>query len=329
MPGIDGLIDEIERSYDELNRQLADPDVLGDRARYAQVARRHAELAEAHELVQAVPRRRAARRRRRGDPRGRRRRRRRRRAARARPEELGEDRRLLDELGEDAPPSVMLSRDPNDEKNVIVEIRAGTGGDEAGLFAADLFRMYTRYAELKRWKVEILAPTRSGIGGFKEVIFEVKGKGAYSGLKYESGVHRVQRVPTTESSGRIHTSTATVAVLPEVDEVDVEIDPNDLRIDVFRSRRPRRPVGEHDRLGRAHHAPADGPRRQLPGRALAAAEQAARHVGAAGAPVRAEKGAAGRGAGRDAPQQVGSGERARRFAPTTSRRTGSPTIASA
>ena len=133
---------------------------------------------------------------------------------------------------------MLLPKDPNDDKNVIVEIRAGAGGDEAGLFAADLFRMYSRYAEANRWKTSILSSNASGIGGFKEVIFQVKGKGAYSKLKYESGVHRVQRVPNTESSGRIHTSTATVAVLPEVEDVEIEIDPNDIRIDIFRSSGP-------------------------------------------------------------------------------------------
>jgi peptide chain release factor 1 len=129
----------------------------------------------------------------------------------------------------------LLPKDPNDEKNVIVEIRAGTGGEEAGLFAGDLYRMYTRYAEKKGWKTEILSGNATGIGGFKEVIFLVEGRGAYSQLKYESGVHRVQRVPVTESSGRIHTSAATVAILPETDEVEVTIDPDDLRIDVYRS----------------------------------------------------------------------------------------------
>jgi peptide chain release factor 1 len=130
---------------------------------------------------------------------------------------------------------LLLPSDPNDEKDVIVEIRAGAGGDEAGLFAADLFRMYTKYAERKRWKVEIMSGNSSGIGSVKEVIFEVHGRGAYSYLKYESGVHRVQRVPTTESNGRIHTSTATVAVMPEAEDVDVQINDNDLRIDVYRS----------------------------------------------------------------------------------------------
>jgi peptide chain release factor 1 len=130
---------------------------------------------------------------------------------------------------------MLVPKDPRDEKNVFVEIRAGTGGEEAAIFAADLYRMYTRYAERQGWKVEMMDSNAIGVGGFKEVIFQVKGKSAYSKLKYESGVHRVQRVPITESSGRIHTSTATVAVLAEVEEVDVEIPDSDLKIDVFRS----------------------------------------------------------------------------------------------
>ena len=131
--------------------------------------------------------------------------------------------------------ALLVPKDPNDEKNVIVEIRAGTGGEEAALFAFDLFRMYTRYAERHRWKVEVLSSTETDNGGFREVIFEVNGRGAYSHLRYESGVHRVQRVPVTESQGRIHTSTASVAVLPEAEEVDIQINDNDLRIDVYRS----------------------------------------------------------------------------------------------
>jgi peptide chain release factor 1 len=127
----------------------------------------------------------------------------------------------------------LLPKDPNDEKDIIMEIRAGTGGEEAGLFAADLFRMYSRYAQSKGWKMDIISLNESGIGGFKEIILEVKSKGAYSQLKYESGVHRVQRVPTTEASGRIHTSTATVAVLPKAEEVDISINPDDLKIDIF------------------------------------------------------------------------------------------------
>ncbi len=129
----------------------------------------------------------------------------------------------------------LLPKDPNDEKDIIMEIRAGAGGDEAGLFAADLFRMYSRYAQTKSWRIDIISLNESGIGAFKEVIFEIEGRGAYSRLKYESGVHRVQRVPTTESSGRIHTSTATVAVLPKAEEVDISINPVDLRTDIFHS----------------------------------------------------------------------------------------------
>jgi peptide chain release factor 1 len=131
--------------------------------------------------------------------------------------------------------ALLVPKDPNDAKNVIVEIRAGTGGDEAALFAADLFRMYARYAERQRWKVELLSATETDGGGYREVIFQVTGKNAYSYLRYESGVHRVQRVPATESQGRIHTSTASVAVLPEAEEVDIQISDNDLRIDVYRS----------------------------------------------------------------------------------------------
>jgi peptide chain release factor 1 len=130
---------------------------------------------------------------------------------------------------------LLLPKDPNDDKNVFLEIRAGTGGDEAGLFAADLFRMYARYAESQGWKVEVVSSSPSGVGGFKEIIAQIEGRGAYSRLKHESGVHRVQRVPVTEAQGRIHTSTVTVAIMPEAEEVEVHIDPNDLRIDVYRS----------------------------------------------------------------------------------------------
>ncbi len=133
---------------------------------------------------------------------------------------------------------LLLPKDPNDEKNVILEIRAGTGGEEAALFAGDLYRMYTRYAERQGWKLEMMSLSEAGQGGIKEAIVNIEGKGAYSRLKYESGVHRVQRVPTTEASGRIHTSTATVAVLPEADEIDIAINPKDLRIDTFCSSGP-------------------------------------------------------------------------------------------
>ncbi len=141
--------------------------------------------------------------------------------------------RLSDELK-----ILLLPKDPNDEKNVIVEIRAGAGGDEAALFAGDLFRMYSMYAETRRWRIEILNQNATDMGGYKEISFSIEGAGAYSRLKFESGVHRVQRIPATESGGRIHTSTVTVAVLPEVEEVEVDINPNDLRIDVFRAGGP-------------------------------------------------------------------------------------------
>ncbi|CCQ93433.1 peptide chain release factor RF-1 [[Clostridium] ultunense Esp] len=149
-------------------------------------------------------------------------------------EEVAEYEELIENLEEELR-ILLIPKDPNDHKNVIVEIRAGAGGDEAGLFAGDLFRMYSMYAERQGWKTELMSSNEQGVGGFKEVIFMIKGKGAYSRLKYESGVHRVQRVPTTESSGRIHTSTATVAVLPEAEDIDIEINQNDIRIDVFRS----------------------------------------------------------------------------------------------
>ena len=170
-------------------------------------------------------------------------------------QEISEQKALLKEL-EEKIAFALIPKDPNDERDVLVEIRAGSGGDEAGLFAADLYRMYTRYAERKRWKVEQLSANESGIGGFKEVIFAVKGKSAYSRLKYEGGVHRVQRVPVTESSGRIHTSAAGVLVLPEAEEVDVEIDPNDLRIDVYRSSGPGgQSVNTTDSAVRIKHLP--------------------------------------------------------------------------
>ena len=151
---------------------------------------------------------------------------------------------------------MLAPKDPKDDKNVILEIRAGTGGEEAALFVADLFRMYSRYAELRRWKVEILDAHPTGIGGLKEIIAEINGKGAFSRMKYERGVHRVQRVPVTESQGRIHTSAVTVAVLPEAEEVDVYIDPNELRVDVFRSSGPGgQSVNTTDSAVRITHVP--------------------------------------------------------------------------
>jgi peptide chain release factor 1 len=151
---------------------------------------------------------------------------------------------------------LLMPKDPNDEKNILLEIRAGTGGEEAALFAADLFRLYTRFAERRRWQVEVLSSSSASAGGLREVILGVNGKDAYSFLKYESGVHRVQRVPATEAQGRIHTSTATVAVMPEVEDVEIHIDPKDLKIDVMRSGGPGgQSVNTTDSAVRIHHLP--------------------------------------------------------------------------
>jgi peptide chain release factor 1 len=248
---IDKLIDEIERSYGELTEQLADPDVLGDRGRYAAVARRHAELQATHDLVVRY-----------------------REAGRTAEEaeallaadgddelrelaqqELVDSRRLLDELAEEIRAKALTS-DPNDAKDVIIEIRSGAGGNEACIFAGELARMYTRYAQGKRFEVEVLSANENDDGGYKEVTLEVRGRGAYSALKYEGGVHRVQRVPVTESTGRIHTSTATVAVLPEAEDIEVDIHANDLRVDIFRARGPGgQSVNTTDSAVRITHVP--------------------------------------------------------------------------
>lgn len=224
---------EIEKSYQELERQLAEPGVYQDRARYAELAKAHAELGEVvshlREYRRALREAEEARELLRGenDPEMLAFLRESLREAEERVEELEGRIRLL-----------LIPRDPRDEKDVIMEIRAGAGGEEASLFAGDLYRMYTRYADRQGWNAETLSSSPSELGGFKEIIFSVRGKGVYSRFKYESGVHRVQRIPVTESGGRIHTSTATVAVLPEAEEVEVNIDPSDLRIDVFRSTGP-------------------------------------------------------------------------------------------
>ena len=224
---------EIEKSYQELERQLAEPGVYQDRARYAELAKAHAELGEIvchlREYRRALREAEEARELLRGenDPEMLAFLRESLREAEERVGELGGRIRLL-----------LIPRDPRDEKDVIMEIRAGAGGEEASLFAGDLYRMYTRYADRQGWSAETLSSSPSELGGFKEIIFSVRGKGVYSRLKYESGVHRVQRIPVTESGGRIHTSTATVAVLPEAEEVEVNIDPSDLRVDVFRSTGP-------------------------------------------------------------------------------------------
>jgi peptide chain release factor 1 len=220
---------EIEARYEELTALLADPEVLADHRRIEEISRERSGLESIVELYRTYSETRQALE-----------------DARALAADSDED---LRELGHDEEqrlePKVdaleqelkvaLLPKDPADERNVIVEIRSGAGGDEAGLFAADLFRMYQRYAERTNWKVEVLNTSAAHSGGFKEITFELTGRGAFSRLKYESGVHRVQRVPETESQGRIHTSTATVAVLPEVDDIDVDINWNDVRIDIFHS----------------------------------------------------------------------------------------------
>jgi len=224
---------EIERRYEELNALMADPEIVLDHRRVTELAQEQAEI---EELVQAYRRYRATEQELAGaqelletesDPEM---------VSLAR-DEADRLQAQLDELYEEMK-RLLLPTDPNDRKNVIVEIRAGAGGDEAGLFAADLYRMYSRYAEGRGWAVNLLDAHESGIGGFKEIIFEIEGRGAYSRLKYESGVHRVQRVPVTEASGRIHTSTATVAVLPEAEEVEIEIRPEDVREEFFHSSGP-------------------------------------------------------------------------------------------
>ena len=227
---IEDLVQQIEGRFSELERQMSDPAVIADRERYAEVGREYRELEGAHELAKEWLTLK-------DDLEG----------ARELLAEDGDDPELktvmaeaparLDELAEEIR-LAMVERDPNDDKNVIVEIRAGTGGDEAALFAGDLFKMLTRYAERRGYAVESISQSASEVGGFKEVTFAIKGDAAYSVFKYEGGTHRVQRVPKTESQGRIHTSTATVAVLPEAEEVDLQIDPNDIDMTTYRSSGP-------------------------------------------------------------------------------------------
>jgi len=243
-------LEVIESRYLELEKELSDPATIANQREYQRLAKEHADLMP---CVQTFRKHRGL-------------------AAR-----LEENRELLNdedpdirELAkedssqiqteldklEDELKRLLTPKDPNDDKDVILEIRAGTGGDEAALFAADLFRMYTKYAELMGWKVDVLTSHATGIGGFKEVIFSLSGNRAYSRLKFESGVHRVQRVPTTESQGRVHTSAVTVAVFPEAEEVEVEIEPNDLRVDVFRSSGPGgQSVNTTDSAVRITHVP--------------------------------------------------------------------------
>ncbi len=220
----------IEARYEELNNLMSDPAVIADYTRLREVGQERMAL---QPIVEAYRDYREALRQRAGatalvasetDPDM---------AAMAQEEVAQLDEQII--KMEANLKALLVPKDPRNDRNVIVEIRAGTGGDEAGIFAADLYRMYTRFAETHNWKPELLSSSETGVGGFKEVIFMVKGKGAYSKMKYESGVHRVQRVPVTESQGRIHTSTATVVVLPEVDEVEIEIPDKDIEIDVYKS----------------------------------------------------------------------------------------------
>jgi len=226
-------LDQLDSRYEEMTQQLSSPEVVGDSARFQKIAKQHAELEEivakhreykqivkdlagAHQLFLE--------------------------ADDAEMKQLAHDEEKAlaarKETAERELKLLLLPKDPNDEKSVLIEIRAGTGGDEAALFAAELFRMYSRYAETQGWKVEVLESSPSSLGGLKEVVAAIQGNKVYSKLKYESGVHRVQRVPATEQQGRIHTSAATVAVLPEADEIDIKIEAKDLRIDTFCSSGP-------------------------------------------------------------------------------------------
>ncbi|MBC7266048.1 MAG: peptide chain release factor 1 [Coriobacteriia bacterium] len=226
-------LEQIVAAFDELTARLGDPEVLADQKTYARLAKEHRSqeplATKAREYIAALDELDGAKEilKTESDPD----------LKELAAEEVRRIEARLPEL-EDELKVMLLPGDPNDEKDIIVEIRAGAGGDEAAIFAGDLYRMYTRYAESQGWKVEEIDASPSDAGGFKEVSFRVRGDRVYSKMKFESGVHRVQRVPVTESQGRIHTSTATVAVLPEADEIEVEIDPNDLRIDVFRSSGP-------------------------------------------------------------------------------------------
>ncbi len=220
---------DIEIRYRELEGQLSDPKIVSKPGMYQKFAKEHADLTELVETIRQYEK------------------------IKARIDEYSDlmkenDDELQAMVKEEIPQLqqerneleekiriLLIPKDPNDDKNVFLEIRAGTGGDEAGLFAGDLFRMYAKYAESQGWRVEVVSSSPSGVGGFKEIIAQIDGKGAYSRLKYESGVHRVQRVPVTEAQGRIHTSAVTVAIMPEAEDVEINVDPNDLRIDVYRS----------------------------------------------------------------------------------------------
>jgi len=226
-------LDQIEARYEDLTQALASPDITNDSTKYQKTAKAHSEITpivekyrEFKDLTRGIAESRAML------------------ADEKDPDMRAYAQEELDKLEarvggvEEELKVLLLPKDPNDEKNVILEIRAGTGGDEATLFAAEMFRMYTRYAEIKRWKVEVLSTSESSVGGLKEVIAIIEGQRVFSQLKYESGVHRVQRVPATEQQGRVHTSAITVAVLPEAEDVDIKIEAKDLRIDTFCSSGP-------------------------------------------------------------------------------------------
>ena len=245
-------LETVEARYTELNTLLSDPEVIMDRERYQLIAREHSDLSQIVDSYQNYSRIH---------------------------NEIEENKELLQEDDEEIKELakseinllqrelseaekqlriLLIPKDPNDDKSIFLEIRAGTGGEEASLFAADLFRMYCKYAEINKWKVDIVDHSPTGIGGFKEIISLIEGRGVYSKLKYESGVHRVQRVPSTESQGRLHTSAVTVAILPEADDIEVDINPNDLKIDVFRSSGPGgQSVNTTDSAVRITHLPTD------------------------------------------------------------------------
>ncbi len=244
-------LDEIEKRYEELNQLMSDPKIIKRQTEFQKLAKEQSEMAQ---VVKEY------------------------REWKKNARELEENQKILEEeqdaelrdlareevetlqqekeKNETQLKFLLLPKDPRDAKNIIMEIRAGTGGDEAGLFCADLFRMYSRYAEILKWKIEIISSNETGVGGFKEVILNVQGKGVFSKLKYEAGTHRVQRVPATETQGRIHTSAVTVAILPEAEDVDIQINPADLKLDVYRSSGPGgQSVNTTDSAVRITHVP--------------------------------------------------------------------------